>query len=107
TLASPTTTDDPISRRSVVICAFGNAQPDEKEDYHMNSRRRSYRATQFRAPRQPPPAVLLAAVRVGAAATGAAAIGAGAVSALAVGRLVVGRAGGPRLQIEGLGCTRC
>jgi hypothetical protein len=106
TLAGLTMRDDPISRRSVVICAFGNAQPDEKEDYHMNGRRRSYRAMQFRGRRQQPPAVLLAAVRVGAAATGAAAIGAGAVGALAVGRLAVGRAAVRRLKIEDLEVTR-
>ena len=28
TLAGPTTTGDPISRRSVVVCAFSNPQPD-------------------------------------------------------------------------------
>ena len=81
-------------------------QPDEKEDYHMNSRRRSYRAMQFRGRRQQPPAVLLAAIRVGAAATGAAAVGAGAVGALAVGRLVIGRAAVRRLKIEDLEVTR-
>jgi hypothetical protein len=39
TLAGPTMRDDPISRRSVVVCAFSDAQPDAKarrEEEHAN-----------------------------------------------------------------------